>query len=196
MDDLAALSHAADRPKRGLDEAFGTDRNSDLLSSSLYGLSSFSPANTSGTSSTLTSSSSPFPMSYASPNPNSNSNASTNPNAAISSMSYIPGYEWWPQLIGPGNAGSNSAYPEQFGYGSQAGMVPAPQSLFTFDQSQLAEDFMQNVQSVQDVGDAGPAMVGPSGQQHQQQQQPQPPPHSGAPNPPSQHHRYGQAYPR
>lgn len=63
----------------------------------------------------------------------------------MSTMPYVPGSEWWPQLIGPAAGQGFSA-----GYAYQPTAMGShlsglPQGLFTFDQDQLSSDFMQGV---------------------------------------------------
>lgn len=168
MDDLAALSQPSDRPKRSVDEALGADRNTEVLQPHLYGPSSSTSAN--------------MPPSHSSFNPYSSSSL----HAPQSAMSYIPGYEWWPQLIGP--ASGPSSYAQEYGFGQQQQQQQPSTSLesghsmlpFTFDQSQLSSDFLQGV--------SGSSMS----QSHQGQQQQQ---QSGTPGGDGSHRHYGQGYP-
>lgn len=193
MDDLAALSQSAvaDRPKRGLEEVVGADallQHRQQLYSVPASLPSGSPASS---TSPIPSLPPPFNIPYSSPGMSS----------SIGAMSYIPGYEWWPQLVGPASGPSYAPAGQEFGFhaasagpstgggGGGAGvrgtsqLMPGPhQSLFTFDQSQLSDGFMQGV--------AGPS-------QHQQQEQEQrhhsqPPRHPGT----SQHHPQQQQHHR
>ena len=57
--------------------------------------------------------------------------------------SYVPSYEWWPPLIGPGTGQNLPAEHAQY----QAGQIVSPytglpNSLFGFDTGQLPPDFM------------------------------------------------------
>ena len=66
--------------------------------------------------------------------------------APASQVPYVPGSEWWPQLIGPG---AGQALPQaHYDYPAPpmaTQLSGLPQSLFTFDQDQLSSDFMQGV---------------------------------------------------
>lgn len=197
MDDLVALSQTAERPKRDVEQALGVDRNSDLLMR--YGVTPTSRASSStSTPSSMQSTNSPYGM-YANA-------ATTTMQPEQSTISFIPGYEWWPQLVGPGTGGgfTNQEY-DVFQPPPLGSQIMPPQGLFTFDGSQITSDFMHN------VGVAGTNI--PEAQQpqqpHQQPHQPHQPQHhqhhqqhqrrQNDPNMPSgsgsQHH-YGLGYPR
>ncbi|KAI0697535.1 fungal-specific transcription factor domain-containing protein [Cytidiella melzeri] len=153
MDDLSAHNRSSEgRPKRGLQEVLGGDRSPGLLHQySVPHIATNEPS-----SSSPQNLSSPYAM-FA------DEGIQSPPSSA---MSYVPGYEWWPQLIGPGTGGGYVT-PDYGAFqlspmGSQ--LVP-PQGLFTFDQNQLTSDFMQEVGAVSGQAD-GPT---PSGQLPQQQ---------------------------
>ncbi|KAJ3556519.1 hypothetical protein NM688_g1984 [Phlebia brevispora] len=130
LDDYTAQSRASGRPKRRVEEALGSDRNSDLLQQQMYGDPAMQP---SASYDVMHSQQAPYALHY---NP-----AMQLPPA--STVPYLPGSEWWPQLIGPA---AGQGLPQQ-GYNyppASAGthLSGLPQSLFTFDQEQLSSDFM------------------------------------------------------
>lgn len=149
MDDLTALSDTAGRSKRRLEEAMDTEASSDLLMPTPYHqeLTSLQGPGTSGSG---------LVSSYGMGN--------TSPGTA-----YVPGYEWWPPLAGPGISqpyqSDASAYSSDPMVSSYTGM---PNSLFTFDPTHLSTDFMQGVPQ------------GPSAMQHYPQ-------HSNQQHPSQQH---------
>lgn len=66
--------------------------------------------------------------------------------SALPTVPYLPGSEWWPQLIGPA---AGQGIPQQ-GYHFPSTTMGThlsglPQSLFTFDSDQLSSEFMQGV---------------------------------------------------
>ena len=149
MDDLTALSETAGRPKRRADEALGPEASSDLLTPAPYpqGLPSLQ-----GAGSNLSTGVSPYGMGSTSPGP-----------------SYVPGYEWWPQLVGPGI--SQPYQPEAASYSADPLVTPytgMPNSLFTFDPTHMSADFMQDVQQ----GGPGPSTMQHYSQHPNHQQQP------------------------
>ena len=131
LDDVTFQTRVSDRPKRRVEEALGEDRNSDLVQQQMYGPSMAS----SSSYQPMQSQPASYPMSYTSTMP-----------GPSSTIPYLPGSEWWPQLIGPA-AGQSMQQP---GYGYAPTTVGThfsglPQSLFTFDQDQLSSNFMEGV---------------------------------------------------
>ena len=105
------------------------------------------------------------------------------PPSSSDAMSYIPGYEWWPQLVGPGTGGGEICAQDFRPYqptplGSQ--LLP-PQGLFTFNQANLSPEFVHDVDPSQHVSThAGPShshqsrnpSLPPGYEHHEQQQSP------------------------
>ena len=142
MDDLTALSETAGRPKRSASEAMSGDPSLDMLQPyphvpSMSTLQGISPSS-SGVSPAIGA----YGMGSASPGP-----------------AYVPPYEWWPTLIGPG-AGQPSLSESAATYGAGPSMVSPysglPSSLFTFDPTHLSGEFMQGVQPDSNI--PGPSM--------------------------------------
>ena len=159
MDDLTAHREtAAGRNKRPLDEALSHETPMDLTMHAPYphGLSPLQGPGASG-SSHLPPTMPPYGMGSTSPGP------------------YVPGYEWWPPLVGPGISHPYQADPAAYPAGPMvAPFAGAPSSLFTFDPTHMSADFMQGVSQ----GDPGPStMQQQHYSQHQHHGQQQPPPH-------------------
>lgn len=90
---VASLNEAPDRSKRRAEEALEDVPAYMLPTFDTYGQSYHQAAPIAGPSSGVpayTQGSESYAMTYPAPSPHS------------ASMTYVPGYEWWPQLIGPG----------------------------------------------------------------------------------------------
>ncbi|EKM48188.1 uncharacterized protein PHACADRAFT_214916 [Phanerochaete carnosa HHB-10118-sp] len=125
MNDLTALSETAGRPKRRAEEALGVEAPQELLVSQAYHNAQSFPDN-SGASGSMSSGLGSYGMANASPG-----------------LSYVPSYEWWPPLIGPG---IGQGYPAEYTQ-YQTGHVVSPytglpNSVIGFDAEQLPPDFM------------------------------------------------------
>ena len=138
LDDFTTRGRALSRPKRRVEEALGDERNSDLIQQQQQQPSMYAQPVASSSSAYVPME--PTPVSYGLP-------YTTAMQAAAPTMHYVPGSEWWPQLIGPG--AGQSAQQASFDYPAATmgttQLSGLPQSLFTFDQEQLSSDFMQGV---------------------------------------------------
>lgn len=137
LSDFAAHNRTSERPKRGVEEALGDEGNSDLLQQQMYAAGP-----------SMAASSSSYHPIHHHHQPQYAIAYSSTMQVPSTTIPYIPGSEWWPQLIGPA-AGQSLPQPQP-GYGyPPATMGPQlsglPQSLFTFDQDQLSSDFMQGL---------------------------------------------------
>lgn len=131
MDDLTALSETAGRPKRRAEEALGVEMPQGVFIPQPYHLQpvasgSGAGGSMSGAGGGMSSGLSPYGMTSSSPGP-----------------SYVPSYEWWPPLAGPG---VSQSYPTDYGQ-YQAGQLVSPftglpNSLFGFDAGQISPEFM------------------------------------------------------
>ncbi|KAI0094285.1 fungal-specific transcription factor domain-containing protein [Irpex rosettiformis] len=111
MDDIAALNQSTDkRLKRGLDEALSEDKTADLLFNVQSQYNTFAGQDLPSTSS------------------------------SADAMSYIPGHEWWPQLVGPGTIGNWDLGMQDYRAYQAPPFVPS-QGLFAFDQGHLSTGF-------------------------------------------------------
>ncbi|KIP10141.1 hypothetical protein PHLGIDRAFT_11523 [Phlebiopsis gigantea 11061_1 CR5-6] len=84
---------------------------------------------------------------------------------------YVPGYEWWPPLVGPGISHPYQADPAAYPPGPMVGpFAGAPSSLFTFDPTHMSADFMHGVSQ----GDSGSSVMPQHhySQHHDQQHHP------------------------
>lgn len=127
LDDYSTSHRLSNRPKRRAEEPL-TDERSEGIPHQLYANPTLHPSTSYGHLQPQQA----YPaMPYG---------------AALPTVPYLPGSEWWPQLIGPA---AGQGLPQQ-GYHYPPTTVGThlsglPQSLFTFDSDQLSSDFMQGV---------------------------------------------------
>lgn len=155
--------NAVNRPKRGLDELLSEDRTADLLFK--YGI----PYNHNHYNL-------PF---YSVQSPNPPYSMYTGQHVPTHDpLAYIPGYEWWPQLVGPGtSAGYASQDYRTYNPSPLGSQLVPPQGLFTFNQNQLSGDFMH------DVDPSTGAHIPQAGSSQASHAHPHPHAHGGTSNP-------------
>lgn len=150
MDDLSVLSETAGRPKRSAEEALSEDPPANMFVAQPYP-QHLPPLQTMGASTSNLAVGGPYGLGSPSPGP-----------------PYVPGYEWWPQLVGPATGQAFPSDAMQYTGGPVSSYSGLSNSLFTFDPNHLSADFLQGVSSP----GAGPSMP------------PQYPPHPGHPDMP------------
>lgn len=180
LDDLSAWASptAASRPhKRDVEDALGTERNSDVLPREIFEFadSAIRPRQPSHSTHHHTSLSHlPSQQQRLTQDPRGaadNAGLVAQPMSVPISMpmqtpaSYYPGYEWWPQSmmtmqqqynVGDALRFYPSGSPSQQSQ-SQQGIIPdfGAQGAFTFDEGQLSESFTDGVGDVGNVAQGG-----------------------------------------